>query len=51
MFNTPSLSEEESSVHTMDVDKLFFFVLKIDFLRWLCSSCFNVSLKKLVVRV
>lgn len=51
LFKIPSLSEEESSVHTMDVDKLFFLVLKIDFLRCLCNSCFNLSLKKLVVRV
>lgn len=50
LFKTPSLSEE-SSVHTMEVDKLFFLTLKIDFLRCLCSSCFNLSLKKEVVSV
>lgn len=35
----------------MDVDKLFFLVWKTDFLRCLCSSCLNLSLKKLVVSV
>ena len=50
LFNTPSL-REESSVHTMEADKLFFLTLKMDFLRCLCSNCFNLSLKKEVVRV
>lgn len=35
----------------MEVDKLFFLTLKIDFLRCFCSNCFNLSLKKEVVRV
>lgn len=35
----------------MEADRLFFLTLKMDFLRCLCSNCFNLSLKREVVRV